>query len=114
MPASNPGLTLTRIAAGEVHANRAVTFGGTTPNASGAKVLGVSVFDAVPGEPFGVIVSGTAIIEAGGAVAVGDDIIADAQGRAIPASGAAGERPFADALTAASGAGKLIEVILKR
>lgn len=114
MAASNPGLTLTRIAAGEIHANRAVTFGGTIPNASGAKVLGVSVFDAVTGEPFGVIVSDTAIIEAGAAVAEGDDIITDAQGRAIPATGAAGERPFADALTAATGAGKLIEVLLKR
>lgn len=114
MPASNPGLILTRIAAGEVHSNRAVTYGGTTPNTSGIKVLGVSAFDVKAGEPFGVIVTGTAPIEAGAAVAVGDDIITDAQGRAIPATGAAGERPFADALTAAPGAGKLIEVLLKR
>lgn len=114
MPTSNPGLTLTRIAAGEVHANRAVTFGGTIPSASGVKVLGVSVFDAKIGEPFGVIVSDTAVIEAGAAVAEGDDIITDTQGRAIPATGAVGERPFADALAAASGAGKLIEVLLKR
>lgn len=114
MPAANPDLILTRIAAGTIQANRAVTFGNVVPNAAGAKVLGVSAFDAAMGEPVAVVATGTAMILTGAAVTEGDDIITDNQGRAIPATGAAGERVFADALTGATGAGKLIEVILKR
>lgn len=114
MPASNPGLTLTRIAMGSVHANHAVTFSGITPNASGSKVLGVSAFDAMAGEPIGVVVSGSAIIESGGAIAIGDGVMTDSQGRAISATGNIGEYVFADALTAANGPGSLIEVLFKR
>lgn len=114
MPAANPDLILTRIAAGAIQANRAVTFGNVIPNAAGAKVLGVAVFDGAEGEPVAVVATGTASILTGAAVNEGDDIITDNQGRAIPAAGAEGERPFADALTGATAAGKLIEVILKR
>lgn len=113
MPPSNPELILTRTAVGNISANRAVTHADTTPDTAGVKVLGVAASDAVIGEPYGVTVTGTAIIEAGAAVSVGDDIITDNQGRAIPATGTAGERPFGDALTGATAAGKLFEILLK-
>lgn len=114
MPASNPELTLTRIAAGVIVANRAVTFANLQAAAAGVKVLGVSVFDAQIGEAVAVVVTGTAIIEAGAAIANGDDLVTDDQGRAIPATGAPGERVFSDAMGIATGAGKLVEVLLKR
>lgn len=114
MPASNPELTLTRTAAGAITANRAVTMADHQAAAAGVKVLGVSVCDAQIGEPHPVIVTGTAIIEAGAAIALDDDLVTDNQGRAVPATGAPGERIFADAMGVASGAGKLIEVLLKR
>lgn len=115
MPASNPDLILTRIAAGEIQGNRAVTFADTIPAAAGAKVLGVAAFDCHAGQPYAVHVTGTgtAIIVAGAAVPLGADVVTDPQGRAVPATGADGERPFGDALTAAAGAGTLIEVLLK-
>lgn len=80
--------------------------------AAGAKAMGVSHFSAATGEAVTIDVLGTAIVEAGAAVAVGDPVKSDATGRAIP-QGGAGEI-VAYAVTAASAAGQKIEVLLRQ
>jgi hypothetical protein len=131
-------LILTVIATGAVSENRAVAFNGSQASASGQKVMGTSMSRAATGEALAVVTSGTAIIESGAAITVGQSLMSDSQGRAIPVSGtlslASGatavtssaangavlygadlpEYSFADAMQAASGAGELIEVLLRR
>ncbi|MBF0096275.1 MAG: DUF2190 family protein [Magnetococcales bacterium] len=131
-------LTLTVIAAGVVGAHRAVGYGGAQASAQGQKVMGVSQCPAVAGEAVGLVSSGTAVVESGAAFDVGQSLIVDSQGRAIPSIGAlalaagavavtssaangailhGGEMPeyvFADALQAASKAGEFVEILLRR
>jgi hypothetical protein len=130
-------LTLTLIASSAITANRAVGFDGIQATSQGQKVMGASVTDAETGNSVAVITHGSAILEAGAAITLGDSLIADSQGRVIPASVlgvASGATPVtgtaangavlegaelpdfvvADALQAASGAGKMIEVLLRR
>ena len=131
-------LSLTLIANGAVVESRAIGFNGIQADSQGQKVIGIAMTAAASGEALGVVSHGTAIIESGAAVAVGDSIITDSQGRAIPATGAltvaagavavtssaangaileGGDFPefvFADALQSAGGAGEFIEVLLRR
>lgn len=131
-------LALTLRASGNVLPYRCVGFGDGQIAAQGAKVKGVSDYGAVVGELYAATVVGTAIVETGAAIAVGDALIADVQGRAIPSTGplavkagatavtsVAANGPilqggdpsefvFADALEAASGPGKFIEILLRR
>lgn len=128
----------TKRASGAVTANRCVKFDGAQATVQGEKVLGVARNDAADTELFSVDAIGTAIVEAGAAIAVGDSLIVDALGRAIPSTGAlvvaAGgvavtstavngailtgadlpEYVFADALEAAAALGEKIEVLLRR
>ena len=130
-------LSLTATASGAVTERRAVKFSGAQADTQGEKVLGVAHQGAADGKDFAVDVRGTAVIEAGAAIAVGESLIVDTQGRAIPATGSlaivAGatavtssaangqilegadlpEHVFADALQAAAAAGDLIEVLLR-
>ncbi len=130
-------LVLSFVAAGAVGAFRAVGFDGAQATVQGAKVAGVAQYDAADGKDFVATVKGTAVIEAGDAIAVGDSLIVDAEGRAIPATGALGvaagavqvtssaangailsgadlpEFVFADALQAASAEGEFIEVLMR-
>ena len=131
-------LTLTLVASGAVTENRAVGFNGGQATVAGQKVMGTSMTRAASGEPFGVVTHGTAVIEAGAAISVGQSLITDSQGRAVPVSGALTvasgavavtssaangtllhgadlpEFVFADAVQAAGGAGELVEVLLRR
>ncbi len=130
-------LSLTLKASGAVAEGRCITLAGVQATVAGAKVRGVTQYAANDGQGFAATVAGTALVEAGAAIAVGDSLICDAQGRAIPASGAlvlsagavavtssaangavleGAELPefvFADALEAATAAGKFIEVLLR-
>lgn len=130
--------THTLLAAGAVSEFRAVGFDGAQASVQGQKVAGVATTDAALGDALAVDMLGTTVIETGAAIAVGEALIVDAQGRAIPSSGelnipagatsvtstaangailAGGELPeyvFADALEAAAGAGEIIEVALRR
>ena len=125
-------LSLTAIGAIAIH--RLVTHAGAQATTQGEKVLGAATTDAADGASVAVDCIGTGVVETGAAVAVGDSLIVDAQGRAIPATGnlavAAGATPvtssaangevlegadlpefvFADALQVASAAGKFVEV----
>jgi hypothetical protein len=130
-------LTLTLTANGAVTANRAIGFDGAQATSQGQKVMGPAVTDADSGLGVAVITHGTAIMESGAAIAIGDALISDSQGRIIPASALAvgtGAVPvtssaadgailtganlpdfvIADAMQAASAAGKMIEVLLRR
>ncbi len=134
---SAPVLDLTFRASGAVAARRCVTFAGAQATAAGSKIAGVARTIAANGEAFAVAVVGTVVVEAGAEIAVGDGLVTDAQGRAVPASPltvaagatamtssaangavlAGGDPPqfvFADAMEAATGAGKMIEVLLRR
>ncbi|CAK0772412.1 Lipoprotein [uncultured Gammaproteobacteria bacterium] len=134
----SPELELTFTASGAVGSYRCVGFAGAQATAQGQKVAGVARYGVAAGEPFPVIASGTAIIEAGGNVSVGDSLISDSQGRAIKSTGEiaikagvtavtsaaahgniliGGDMPefvFGDALMGASAAGNKIEVLLRR
>lgn len=131
-------LPLTVKASGAVAARRAVGFDGAQVSVQGAKVMGVADYGAAGGEHYTATAVGTAVMETGAVVAVGDSLIADAQGRAIPSTGAlaikagavavtstgangailqGGDAPefvFADALQAAGSSGRFIEVLLRR
>jgi|GEM_PF-991830 len=130
-------LDLSVRASGAVSICRCVGFNGAQATAQGQKVLGVSRYAAPDGGDFAATTAGTAIVETGGEIAVGDSLICDAQGRAIAATGSLGiavgavdmtstaangavltgadlpEFVFADALQAAGAAGKFIEVKLR-
>lgn len=139
MSASNiPILTLSAQAAGAITANRAVGFDRLQATVQGQKVQGVARSAAALNEYVPVDVLGTTVIEAGAAFAAGAALIVDAQGRAIASTGAlavaagavavtstaangailqGGDPPeyvFADALDAATAAGELVEVLLRR
>ena len=88
---------------GKVVKNRFVDFAG--------KVLGTATLDADAGEMLAVDVLGIALVEAGGTIAVGDEVAADAQGAAVKAAGNA--KIAGTARSAATAAGEVIQVFLK-
>lgn len=103
-------LTLTVTAAGPIAANRFVTAAGAQGTAD-AHVLGVARSAANAGEAVPVIALGTAVVEAGGAIAAGDPISCDADGRAVPTDGDTYSVTVARAL-ADAGPGQPVEVFL--
>ncbi|HSV29947.1 MAG TPA: capsid cement protein [Candidatus Omnitrophota bacterium] len=112
-PMSMAIYTRSVLAVGAVTQRRAVKASGAQATVQGEKVLGIAQYNAPDKGDLALDVLGTAVAEAGAAVAADDDLITDAQGRLIPATGAGGEIVCARALSAASGAGKLLEVLLK-
>jgi hypothetical protein len=126
--------TLTVTASGAITANRLVGFDGAQATVAGQKILGVAATKAAIGETLTVQVGHTAMVEAGDEIAVGASLTVDSQGRAVPAEALAiaagatavtsaaangatalsgGDPPvfvFADALEAATAAGKLIAI----
>lgn len=135
MRIGNSLLSRTAVAAGAIAANKLVGFDNLQASVAGQKVKGVAEFDAASGESVTLTLKGTAFIFAGAAIAAGDRLVADAQGRAVPASAlevdagavavtssaangailVGGEPPefvFGTALEAASGAGVLFEALL--
>ena len=102
-------LTLSIAASGAIVANRFVTPARDQAVAD-ENTLGVATTEAADGDVLAVDVLGTAIVEAGAAVAAGATLKADANGKAITwvTSGA----KVAVALDAASADGDFIEVLL--
>jgi hypothetical protein len=110
-------LTLTRVAAAAVLAHRFVDFDGTQCDVAGAKPLGVSQYKAdAAGHPFAVDILGTALVEAGAAIALGakglTPIMTAADGRAIAHDGDAAKAIAGYALQSAGAAGAIIEALL--
>ncbi len=117
---ANPGSLILGFvaAAGGVAARRIVKFGvadGEIATAASAAdhAIGVSEkLDAAAGQVADVILDGSAEVVAGGAVAAGASVTADAQGRAVAA--AAGQVAVGFALASASAAGDIIDVKIAR
>ena len=104
-----PLLALSTVLSGTVAVNRFVTPAGAQAGAD-ANTLGVARTAGISGDRVAVDVLGTAIVEAGAAVAAGATVKADSSGRAITwvTSGA----KIGLALQAAGAAGDKIEVLL--
>jgi len=100
-------LTLPVTATGTLVANRFVTAAGSQTG-SGEAALGVARSAAAIGALCSVDVLGTWTMEAGAAVSAGAEIQSDSSGRAITAAGGV---VLGIALTAAGGAGSLLEVL---
>lgn len=106
---STPLLAVAVMATSAIAASRFVTPAAAQAGAD-ANSIGVARFAAALGEKVSVDVIGTAVVEAGAAVAFGATLKSDASGRAIPwaASGA----KVALSLDTATAAGQMIEVLL--
>lgn len=102
-------LTLSIALTGTVAANRFVTAAGAQAGAD-ANTLGVSRVAGVSGDIAPVDVIGTAVVEAGAAVAANATLKSDSSGRAI--TWASSGAKVALALEAATAAGQMIEVLL--
>lgn len=102
----NQTLTTTIQTTSKIIKNRFVTTKGTQAT-DDADLLGVAMHDADENQALAVEVIGVTVVEAAGEVAVGDKVVADAQGLAIT-----GESAFI-ALTGATQAGELIRVVLR-
>lgn len=101
-------LTLSVVATAALTQNRAVTGVGAVPAAAG-RCAGFADFSGAIGERVSYGALGTAIAEAGAAFAADVALELDAQGRVV--TKAAGVT-VARAVTAAAGAGSLVEVLL--
>jgi len=101
-------LALTVIATAALTKHRFVTHAGAVP-AAGARALGVARTDAVIGDVTAVDTYGTAVVEAGAAIAIGVQVEVDGTNRAV--TKAAGVAVGA-ALQPAQAAGDFIEVLL--
>jgi hypothetical protein len=130
-------LTLSVTAIGPISRGRGVTFAGAQANAVGQKIMGIAQHDAVAGEAVALTVCGTAICESGAALAIGNTVAVDVQGRVIvgamislnaggtqvtstAANGAiitGADTPIfavGDVLQAATAAGQFVEILLRR
>ena len=101
-------LSLSVLATTTVATCRFVTYAGAQAGAAAA-AMGVASFDAASGDTLTVDCLGTAVVEVGGAIAVGGAVESDSSGRAVaqntgPALGRA--------LQASTAAGQLIEILL--
>ena len=105
----NPTLILSTKVSADLTSNRFLGFDGNYP-AADSKSMGVVDAPWLLGELANVIVSGTAVVETDVAVALGDAITSDGNGKAKAAI--ASEKVNGYALTSTSGAG-FVTVLLK-
>lgn len=106
---NTPILTLSATLSGTVTARRFVTPAGAQAGAD-ANTLGVARVGGVATDLVPVDVLGTAVVEAGAAVAANATVKSDSSGRAI--TWATSGAKVGLALSAASAAGDLIEILL--
>ncbi len=102
-------LAHTIVAAGAIAAARFVTPAGAQAGAD-ANTLGVARNAAASGERVAVDVLGTAVVEAGAAISAGATVKSNASGQAI--TWASSGAKVGLALTAATAAGQMIEVLI--
>lgn len=107
MKTSKPILTVTMLAAASLAEFRFASFAGV-PCVAGTRVLGVPRNSAEAGDTVGVDTHGEIVVEAGAAVAVGDEVQSDAEGRAITKDAGIG---WGVARDAAAAAGDYIRVL---
>jgi hypothetical protein len=110
LPTEHPGEILSRIANGAVSVRRFVKNNGAQASVTGEKVLGVSRDSADTGKSFPVVIDGTALVEAGAAIAADTEVMTDSLGRAIKAVN--GRYIAGRTMTSVSAAAKDVEVLL--
>jgi len=103
-----PVQILTIKATGDVAGNRFVNFLGNLCGAN-QKSFGVSLSNFSNGSYASIVVLGTAIVEAGGTITVGDKVTSDSLGRAVTAT--TGAEVNGRALSSAS-AGEFVKIFL--
>lgn len=108
-PTKQVVLVTTLKTTGKIVANRFVSHAGKQAVA-GEKVLGVSPYDADVNETLAVDIIGITIVETGGALVIGDDVAADAQGCAVKATGSA--KIIGTARSTAETAGEQVAILL--
>ena len=102
----------TIIATGDVSEKTFVGYDGKTCGAD-KKAVGVALYDASTGDAVSIAQEGRVIVTAGGAVAVGDPIASDANGKAITATTVDVGKVNGFARTAAAAADDLIELDIR-
>lgn len=81
-------LTVSRIAASAVTARRfiklnAADHGKVDPATANDPVFGIALNDAAIGEPVSCLLKGVSYVDAGGAIALEDEVVSDANGKAV-------------------------------
>lgn len=105
-------LTLTVAATAALAADRFVTVAGGYPTAGGVPLGVTRSSSGAAGDLLPVDVMGTAIVEAGAAIALGDTLMVGTDGKAITHDGDGDKHAVGRALQVAAGDGSLIEVLL--
>ncbi|QCI65636.1 capsid cement protein [Phreatobacter stygius] len=107
--------THTFTATGSGVQRRFVNFAGAQAGAADP-VLGVAMTDFAAGQPTAAHVLGVAAVESGAAVALGDGVTPDAQGRAVTdptAAGAVAPNRVGRALNAVTAAGQTLFILIR-
>lgn len=100
------------VASGAIAARRFATVAGAQAAALGGKVYGVNRYVVTEGDAATVDVLGSALVEAGAAITLDADLTTDADGRAVPITDTATQRRAGRALSTATAAGGLVEILL--
>lgn len=104
-------LTLTARSTATVTAGRMVGYNGAQATVAGQACMGLANATVAANVDYPVIAIGTGLAVAGAAFAQGDDLSTDAQGRLITTVSPA--KVVAYALTAATAANQMLEVLIK-
>ena len=104
--------TRTVTAAAAITKQRCVGYDSLPTTQPAARPWGIANFDGIVGDRVCIVTEGSAVVEAGAAITIGQPLATDAQGRLIPAT--TGQYVFARALGAVSGAGKFFEAHITR
>ena len=105
-------LKFTAIAAAAIAERQLVGFN-DQPTGLNGKVKGAAANDAATGDAVALTAIGLVDLPAGAAIAAGDDLISDANGKPIPKGATANPNVFAIALSAATAAGARVSVLIR-
>ena len=103
-------LKVTIVATAAIAERHLVGFDGAPTGANG-KVYGVAANDASIGDAVAITALGLVDLVAGGAIAAGDSVVSDADGK--PVTQGAGTNPFGVAVTAAANPGDTVRVLIR-
>lgn len=98
--------------AGSATTCRCIGYDSLQVSTAGAKPWGIAKYGGVVGDRIAIVTEGSAVVEAGAAITMGNPLATDAQGRLVPAT--AGQYIFAKALGAVPSAGQFVEVHITR
>lgn len=91
---------------------RCVGYDGAHTTTAGARPWGIAKMNAESGKDTTLVTEGSAVVESGGAIALGDALTTDTAGRLVEAT--TGQYVFGRALGTATAAGQFLEVHITR